>query len=129
MNDWWKAPVLQGPENDYGDYDYMIEEIPQDYAKWELSKYKWKCDDCGKDSHLLFRTAEYFHTLDGYDCLNYSTCWRCAIKNWIVGTRFNLVYNIHKRIKAFKDAFDLYNASNGKHSFRDCYKFTRKLHK
>lgn len=128
MNDWWKAPVLQGPENDYGDYDYMIEEIPQDYAKWELSKYKWNCDDCGKDSHLLFRTAEHFHTLDGWDCLSYSTCWKCAIKNWIVGVRFSLVYNMHKRIKAFKDALDLYNASNGEHSFRSCYEFTRKLH-
>ena len=40
--DWWKAPVLQGPENDYGQYDYMIEEIPKDYARWEFDKkYKW----------------------------------------------------------------------------------------
>ena len=28
MNNWWKSPVLQGEENDYGAYDYMIEEIP-----------------------------------------------------------------------------------------------------
>lgn len=129
MNDWWKAPVLQGPENDYGDYDYMIEEIPQDYAKWEFDKYAWKCDDCGKDSHLRFVSREYFHTLDGYDYFGYATCWKCAIKNWLLGTRFSLIYNMRKRIKAFKDALDLYNASKGKHSFRDCYKFTRKLHK
>lgn len=29
MNNWWKSPVLQGEENDYGDYDYLIEEIPK----------------------------------------------------------------------------------------------------
>lgn len=127
MNDWLKAPVLQGPENDYGNYDYMIEEIPQNSAKWDLSRYKWKCDDCGKDRHLRFVTEEYFHTLDGWDCLSYATCWRCAIKNWIVGTRFCLIYNMHRRIKAIKDAIKLYKTSGDKHSFHDCYEFARKL--
>ena len=128
MNDWWKNPVLQGPENDYGDYDYLIEELPHDYAKWKLSKYRWQCDDCGKDRHLRFVSKEHFRTLDGWDSISYAACWRCAIKNWFIGTRFCLLYNINKRIKALKDAIELYNASDGKHSFRDCYKFTRKVH-
>ena len=127
MSDWWKAPVLQGPENDYGDYDYLIEELPQDYAKWELSKYKWGCDDCGKDRHLRFVTRQHFYTLDGYDYMSYATCWRCAIKDWLVGTKFRIINNTNRRIKTLKDAIELYNASNRKHSFRNCYEFAKKL--
>ena len=127
MNDWWKAPVLQGPENDYGDYDYMIEEIPQNYAKWELDKkYKWKCDDCGKDRHLLFRTKEYFRTMDGYDSLDYSTCWMCAIKNWYIGTRFCLIYNMRRRIKTLKTAMELHRISP-KWSWKKSYECALKI--
>lgn len=39
MNQWWKNPVLHGPENDYGDYDYLIEELPSDHAEWSLQRY------------------------------------------------------------------------------------------
>ena len=31
MNKWWKNPVLQGPENDYGDYD--LDDI--DFDDWD----------------------------------------------------------------------------------------------
>lgn len=27
MSDWWKNPVLQGEDNDYGQYDYLIEKL------------------------------------------------------------------------------------------------------
>ena len=128
MNDWWKAPVLQGPENDYGEYDYMIEEIPQNYAKWELDKrYKWKCDDCGKDRHLRFVAKEYFRTMDGYDYFSYSTCWMCAIKNWIAGTRFQVIYNTNRNIKRIKFTLNLYKASNRQDSLKDCWKLARKF--
>lgn len=126
MGDWWKSPVLQGPENDYGDYDYLIEEIPRNSAKWELSKYAWKCDDCGKDSHLLFNTKEYFYTLDGYDYLSYSTCWKCAIKNWIFNTKFQIIYKTNRNIKRIKTALELY--ASGKRNFKRCYELARKLH-
>ena len=36
--DWWKAPILQGEENDYGDYDYLIEEVPKSYCPWSSSQ-------------------------------------------------------------------------------------------
>lgn len=32
MKNWWKNPVLQGEDNDYGQYDYLIEELPHDEA-------------------------------------------------------------------------------------------------
>ena len=120
MNDWWKNPVLQGPENDYGDYDYLIEEIPQDYAKWDLSKYRWKCDDCGKERHLRFRTAHYFHTLDGWDSLDYSTCWRCRVKEDIKDTLWKIKHGIKIRARAFKSAVQL-RKSGSTRSFKYWY--------
>ena len=38
MNKWWKAPILQGEDNEYGEYDYLIEEIPQNTREWD----KWE---------------------------------------------------------------------------------------
>ena len=43
MNDWWKAPVLQGDENDYGDYDYLIEELPHKKAILYKGLHKEVC--------------------------------------------------------------------------------------
>ena len=36
MNDWWKAPVLQGPENDYGEHDYLVESYITKYSDYIL---------------------------------------------------------------------------------------------
>jgi hypothetical protein len=126
MNDWWKAPVLQGPENDYGDYDYLIEEIPQSYARWELDrKYKWKCDDCGKDRHLLFRSAYYFHTLDGYDSCNYAECLHCRMKGSIRNIKWKIKKKIKDCIETVKLTIELYQC--GKKSLKHCYKLAKKL--
>ena len=124
MNDWWKNPVLQGPENDYGDYDYLIEEIPQDYAKWELSRYKSRCDSCGKERHLVFRSTSYFHTLDGYDYMSYTDCWVCRLENKV----WSIKHRLKKRIKAFKTALELYKISR-KHtwSWKKCYDMALKF--
>ena len=81
MNDWWKAPILQGSENDYGQYDYMIEELPQDVAKW--SWFYSKCDSCGKYHKLNFYSVHHFHTYDGWDSLDYTDCWVCRVKDKI----------------------------------------------
>lgn len=121
MSDWWKAPVLQGPDNDYGDYDYLIEEIPQDYAKWELSQYKWNCHSCNKETHLLFRSEHFFHTLDGWDSMDYAECWMCRLKGKLHGIK----WKAKKRIKTFKLAIDLYKT--GHKSFKDYYELARKI--
>lgn len=78
MNDWWKNPVLQGPENDYGDYDYLIEEIPSNSAVW--SRYERNCDDCGKWHKLNLVYTCYFRTLDGYDSMDSCECCVCYLK-------------------------------------------------
>lgn len=81
MNEWWKAPVLQGEENDYGQYDYMIEEIPSNTAEWGW--YLKKCDECGKEHKLNLTYTGYFRTLDGYDSLDNCECWVCYVKRKI----------------------------------------------
>lgn len=122
MNDWWKAPVLQGPENDYGDYDYLIEEVPHDYAKWEFDKYAWRCDSCGKDSHLLFKSAHYFHTLDGYDYHGWSECWKCRLKDEVR----HIKYRVKKEIKAIKRAWQLMHTSSAG-NFKYWYEVAKKM--
>ena len=124
MNKWWKAPVLQGDENMYGDYDYLIEELPHDYVKWELDRYKGRCDSCGKERHLLLKSAHYFYTLDGYDYMNYDECWVCRFKSKIWSIR----HKIKKKIKIVKDAWELTrNSSAG--NFRYHYKFAKEMNK
>ena len=78
---WYDDPRLEGGE--YGEYDFYLTERPQDKAGWEWSKYKWKCDDCGKYRHLAFESTTYFYTLDGYDSMNYRSCWKCMLKDKI----------------------------------------------
>lgn len=79
---WWKAPILQGEENDYGTYDYLIEEIPESYCRWEFSKIAWE-DSQGHPSHLRKVWCNYFRTMDGYDSMDGSDCWRCVLKDTI----------------------------------------------
>lgn len=112
MNDWWKAPVLQGPENEYGDYDYLIEELPRDYAKWELDRCKWRCDSCGKESRMLFRSVSHFYTLDGYDSMNYTECWKCRLKDKMHSIKCRVKRRIKKEINAVKTAWQLMHTSS-----------------
>ena len=81
MNKWWKSPVLQGPENDYGEYDYLIEEVPSNTEKW--SWYFEKCDECGKEHYLNLGFTGYFRTMDGYDSVYTCECWKCYFKRKI----------------------------------------------
>ncbi len=128
MNDWWKNPVLQGPENDYGDYDYLIEELPQDSVKWNLSRYTSKCDSCGKERHLLLRSAHHFYTLDGYDCMDYNECWKCRLKAKVWSIKHRIKNRIKKEIELVKDAWQLTNASSAG-NFRYYYKILRRIHR
>ena len=125
--DWWKSPVLQGPENDYGQYDYMIEEIPKDYARWEFDrKYKWKCHNCGKETHLLFRSEHFFYTLDGWDSLDYAECFYCRHKGTIRDVKWKIKNGIKKRIKRLKLAMELYSYKKNK-SFSYCYEIAKMI--
>lgn len=108
VKDWWKAPILQGEENDYGDYDYLIEEIPESYCRWEFSKIAWE-DDNGHCSRLRKVWCNYFRTMDGYDSMSGSDCWRCVLKDTVklMPRKFKRKINTKKRemedfIKTFR---------------------------
>jgi hypothetical protein len=109
MKNWWKNPVLQGEDNDYGQYDYLLEELPHDEARWEWL-YK-KCDSCGKYHRLNFYSNHYFYTYDGWDSFDYTDCWKCRFKDKV----WSIKNKMKKEIKAHKLAFSLLNR---KHSIK-----------
>ena len=128
MKDWWKAPILQGPENDYGDYDFFIEELPKDYARWEFDKYRWKCDTCGKDSFLRFVAEHYFYCWDGWDSMRYAECWRCRLKGRISDIKWKVKNDIKKEFEIIKDAIE-WNKISHANSFKYWYQLSRKIHR
>ena len=109
MKNWWKNPVLQGEDNDYGQYDYLIEELPHDEERLEWSY--GKCDSCGKHHRLNFYSSHYFYTYDGWDSFDYTDCWKCRFENAI----WKIKNKIKKEIEAYKLAFSLLNR---KHSIK-----------
>lgn len=118
MDDWWKDPRL----DDEGTYDYLIEPLPRDYAKWEFSRYKWKCDNCGKESHLRFVTGHYFYCWDGYDCADWDECWRCRFD----GNIYSFKNSIKKRIRILKTTIELFQLSP-KCDLKKAYKLAKQL--
>lgn len=121
MDNWWKTPVLQGEDNDYGQYDYLIEEIPNDKAKWQFQRYGDKCNSCGKESRLLFYYCHYFRTLDGYDSFDHNECWKCMVKDKVHSIKRKIVL----KVKRFNLAVELYNDSNK--SFKHCYELAKMI--
>ena len=93
MNEYWKDPRL----DDEGNYDYLVEELPSDTAKWERG-YQG-CESCGKDHWLNFTSTHYFYCWDGWDSMSYTECWRCKLKSKIRSAR----YKIKKKRKQRKE--------------------------
>ena len=118
MNKWWQDPRL----DDEGTYDYLVEELPRDTAQWNLSKYKWRCDECGKESHLRFCSTHYFYCWDGYDYMSYDMCWRCMISNEL----HRMKYKFKKRIKILKTTMELCKLESG-WNLKKNYEFAKQL--
>ena len=114
MNDWWKSPVLQGEENDYGDYDYLIEEVPSDSAEW--TTWEYKCSECGKFRKWNKVYTHYFHTLDGYDSISTEVCWVCELKRFLFYPIKKFFKKIKKGVKDYieyrKECRNLFKAIN-----------------
>lgn len=106
MSDWWKNPVLQGEDNEYGEYDYMVSydytHLPESCAKWQWDKTRWNCDSCRKPRHLLLRSTQWFYTMDGGDSLSYNECWICMLKSKISSTKLRVQRNFKKTIASYK---------------------------
>ena len=93
MNEYWKDPRL----DDEGNYDYLVEELPSDTAKWQW--YYQKCDSCGKYHRLNFESTHCFYCWDGWDSMNYVECWKCKLKSKI----FSIKYKFKKKHKQRKE--------------------------
>lgn len=121
MSDWWENPVLQGEDNDYGQYDYLIEKLPEDYAKWEYTRWKRHCSSCGKERHLVFYSVHHFYCLDGWDSMDYTDCWKCILESKL----HSIKRKIKLKIEVFKFASELYK--DGKKDFKHYYNLAKKI--
>lgn len=81
MHNPYDMPILHGEDNEYGDYDYLVDGLPQNVEKWNLSRTAWKCDACGHYRHFRFITRYFFYTLDGYDSSDCDVCWTCMLRS------------------------------------------------
>lgn len=70
-----RLPILQGEENEYGDYDYLAADKPADYHGRRV--HDCRCDSCGKEVRVGFESCHYFYTYDGWDSMSYVECRRC----------------------------------------------------
>ena len=93
MNEYWKDPRL----DDEGTYDYLVEELPSDTAKWQW--YYQKCDSCGKEHRLNFESTHYFYCWDGWDSMSYAECWKCRLRDKV----YAIKAKIKRKIKARKE--------------------------
>ena len=93
MNEYWKDPRL----DDEGTYDYLVEELPSDTARWQW--YYQKCDSCGKYHRLNFESTHYFYCWDGWDSMNYAECWKCRLRDKV----YAIKARVKRKIKARKE--------------------------
>ena len=99
--EYWKDPRL----DDEGTYDYLVEELPSDAAKWQW--YYQKCDSCGKYHRLNFESTHYFYCWDGWDSMTYVECWRCKLKSKIYSIKTKIKKNTMKKIQQRKEYYEL----------------------
>lgn len=95
--EYWKDPRL----DDEGTYDYLVEELPSDTAKWQW--YYQKCDSCGKHHMLNFENTHSFYCWDGWDSMTYVECWRCKLKYKIYSIKSKIKKNTIKKIEQHRD--------------------------
>lgn len=101
----YDIPATYGAE--YDEYDYFYTKIPSDTSKWE--RYYSKCETCSKYHWFNKVDTHYFYSIDGYDSMSYTECWRCKLKSKIYAIKASVKKKIkqhkeyHKWIKLLKD--------------------------
>ena len=95
--EYWKDPRL----DDEGTYDYLVEDLPGDTAKWEW--YYTKCNSCGKYHKLNFVQNHYFYCWDGWDGMDYTECWKCVLKNKLHSLKRKTIGKLKKRIAKYRE--------------------------
>ena len=74
----WNEILHDNRIDDEGNYDYLAEELPEDYSRWEWGVRH--CDNCGKYRRLSLCSAHYFYCWDGWDSMSWDECWRCQLR-------------------------------------------------
>ena len=101
MNEYWKDPRL----DDEGTYDYLVEELPSDTAKWQW--YYQKCGSCGKYHRLNFESTHYFYCWDGWDSIDYTECYKCRFKSKVYSIKSKIKKKVFKKIEQRKEYREL----------------------
>ena len=89
----YDIPATYGAE--YDEYDYLYTKLPSDSVKWEW--YESKCESCGKYHKSNLRSSHCFYTLDGYDSMDYTECWRCILKDKVYSIKSKIKHKIKRR--------------------------------
>jgi hypothetical protein len=95
--EYWKDPRLDNE----GTYDFLVEELPRDTAKWHW--YHQKCHSCGKYHRLNFVAVHHFYCWDGWDSMDYVECWRCVLRDKIHSLKSKIKKPILLKIQQRKD--------------------------
>lgn len=75
--------ILHDPRiDDSGEYDYLVEELPQDNTRW-IHGYETRCGCCGKRTKHYQISTHYFYCYDGWDSMSFDECWKCILKRKI----------------------------------------------
>lgn len=89
----YNIPATYGAE--YDEYDYFYTKIPSDTSKWE--RYYSQCETCGRYHWFNKVDTHYFYSIDGYDSMSYTECWRCKLKSKISGIKCKIKKKREKR--------------------------------
>lgn len=101
----YDIPATYGAE--YDEYDYFYTKVPSDTQEWE--RYYSKCETCGKYHWLNKVNTHYFYSMDGYDSISYTECWKCRLKDKIYAIKAKIKRKrkvrkeYRKEIRLFKD--------------------------
>ena len=117
-----RLPILQGPENDYGELDVYAVDIPADESLVKTRMgYKCRCDGCGKEFKTLYVSTHYFYTIDGWDSISYHECKSAPNSTRSAGSnvrppQFASAFTMCSNMRSFYVASAVLAASTGKRS-------------
>lgn len=103
----YDIPATYGAE--YDEYDYFYTKLPSDSSNWE--RYYEKCESCGKYHWFNKVDTHYFYSLDGYDSMSYTECWKCKLKSKISGAKSKFKKRRKKR-REYRKMINMFKEKN-----------------
>lgn len=103
----YNIPATYGAE--YDEYDYFYTKMPSDTSNWE--RYYTRCETCGKYHWFNKVDTHYFYSIDGYDSMSYTECWRCKLKSKTSSIKTKIKKKIKQR-KEYHKMLKMFEAKN-----------------